>query len=327
MQPRGEFALIDRFFRRPGRSPGVALGIGDDAAIVSPTAGCQTVLTVDMMVEGRHFLRGTDPERLGHKILAVNLSDLAAMGAVPRHALLACALPDNDPAWLEAFTRGLFALADEHRVTLIGGDTTRGPRTLSLTAVGEIPSGEGVTRGGAKIGDDIWVSGALGDAMLALAALQGDVILPAATLAEARRRLERPEPRVALGQALRGIATAMIDVSDGLVGDLGHVLGQSRVGARIEVDAVPRRAALDAELAGPARERALQWLLAGGDDYELCFTAPASKAAAVRAAGEAGKVAVSRIGTITDTAGGLTVVDADGRVLDAKLQAFDHFRP
>lgn len=326
MQPPGEFALIERYFRRPGGADGVLLGIGDDAAIVSPSPGYETVLAVDMMVEGRHFLPGTDPERLGHKILAVNLSDLAAMGARPRHALLACALPDSDPQWLQAFARGLFALADQHGVALIGGDTTRGPRTLSLTAVGDVPAGQGVTRSGARVGDDIWVSGSLGDAMLALAILQGERSIDEASLAHVRLRLERPEPRVALGMALLGIASAMIDVSDGLVGDLGHVLEQSHAGARVDVDAVPRSPTLDVALAGPARERALQYLLAGGDDYELCFTAPRTASAAVRAAGEAARVKLSRIGTITEPGSGLVFVDGAGAPLDITLRAFDHFR-
>lgn len=326
MQPPGEFALIDRYFRRPGTDPGLRLGIGDDAAVLSPPAGHEIVLTVDMMVEGRHFLPGTDPEGLGHKLLAVNLSDLAAMGARPRYALLAVALPDADAHWLEAFAHGLFALADAHGVSLVGGDTTRGPRTLSLTAVGEVPAGEAINRSGARVGDDIWVSGTLGDAMLALAALQGEVVLPAAVLADVRARLERPVPRVALGQALRGIASAMIDVSDGLVGDLGHILAQSRVGAHIDLAAVPCSRVLDAEVAGVRRSRALQWLLAGGDDYELCFTAPATAAPAVRAAGTAQGVAVSRIGAITAASGGLVVVGENGAPLDIPLDAFDHFR-
>lgn len=326
MQPPGEFALIERYFRRPGGGDGVRLGIGDDAAIVSPSPGYETVLAVDMMVEGRHFLAGTDPEGLGHKLLAVNLSDLAAMGARPRYVLLACALPDSDPPWLQAFVRGLFALADQHGVALIGGDTTRGPRTLSLTAVGEVPAGQGVTRGGARVGDDIWVSGSLGDAMLALAVMQGEGLVPETHLADVRLRLERPQPRVALGMALLGIASAMIDVSDGLVGDLGHVLEQSRVGARVDVDAVPRGPALEAALTGPARDRAWQCLLAGGDDYELCFTAPRSVASAVRAAGEASGVTVSRIGTITEPGSGLVFVDRDDLPLDIALRAFDHFR-
>lgn len=357
---RSEFALIARHFRRPVGDRAVRLGIGDDAAIVAPAPGCELALTVDMLVEGRHFLPGTDPELLGHKTLAVNLSDLAAMGARPRWALLGCALPAADDAWLAAFTRGLFALADRYEVTLIGGDTTRGPRNLCVTVIGELPAGTALTRAGASAGDDVWVSGTLGDAMLGLAALQGRVALDAASRAACVARLERPEPRVALGSALRGIASAMLDVSDGLVGDLGHILDASGVGASLDLGAIPRGPALAALLAGdthgaaeaqsgaaaappavapagnhppgaraaraPAtpRDLALACLLAGGDDYELCFTAAAARRAAVaRAAGDAG-VAVTRIGTIT-AGPGLQVRDEAGVLLPALPPAFDHF--
>ena len=249
----GEFALIDRFFRREGPQPGVVLGIGDDAALLAPAPGHELVLAVDMMVEGRHFLPGTDPEGLGHKLLAVNLSDLAAMGARPRWALLALALPDNEASWLAAFARGLFALAGEHDVALVGGDTTRGPRNLCLTIAGEAPAGCAIRRSGAQAGDDVWVSGTLGDAMLALAALEKRTILDEEALSRLRPRLERPQPRVALGLALRGVAASMLDVSDGLTGDLGHILEASDVGARIDVD----RRALRARARGaPARSGA-----------------------------------------------------------------------
>jgi len=220
----GEFALIARHFARPAREPDVRVGIGDDAAVLAPAPGQELVLAVDMMVEGRHFVEGTDPERLGHKILAVNLSDMAAMGARPRWALLAGALPDDDERWLSSFARGLFALADAHGVALVGGDTTRGPRTLSLTIAGEVPAGEAILRRGARSGDDLWVSGTLGDAMLGLAALEGRTRLDAAERAHCIARLERPSPRVALGIGLRGVASAMLDVSDSLTGDLGHIL-------------------------------------------------------------------------------------------------------
>ena len=210
-----EFELIDRFFRRPVRDPAVRLGVGDDAAIVAPAPGCELALAVDMLVEGRHFLPDVDPAALGHKTLAVNLSDMAAMGATPRWALLGGALPADDADWLAAFCGGLFALAARYAVTLVGGDTTRGPRNLCLTIVGEVPAGTALTRAGARPGDDLHVSGRLGDAALALAALQGRASLPAATLAALRRRLDEPEPRVALGERLRGVATAAIDVSTG----------------------------------------------------------------------------------------------------------------
>ena len=250
-----EFELIARYFTRPPRSRSVALGVGDDAALVVPTPGCEVAVSVDMLVEGRHFVAGADPEALGHKTLAVNLSDLAAMGATPRWALLAGSLPDADPAWLQAFARGFLALADANGVDLVGGDTTRGPRNLCVTIIGEVPAGRALTRGHAKPGDDVWVSGTLGDAALAVAALAGRTTLAADALSECRRRLDRPEPRVALGLALRGVATAAIDLSDGLTGDLGHVLDRSHVGARVELAAVPRSPALAAKLAS-ARARA-----------------------------------------------------------------------
>jgi len=319
----GEFALIGRHFTRETRDPSVSVPIGDDAAVVDLAPGMELVLAVDMMVEGRHFLAGADAESLGHKVLAVNLSDIAAMGARPRWALLAGALPDADDAWLAAFTRGLFALADAHGVSLIGGDTTRGPRTLSLTIAGEVPRGEAITRGGAQPDDDVWVSGTLGDAMLGLAAIEGRFDVAGDELAGLRARLDRPTPRVALGRALRGIATAMIDVSDGVTGDLGHILEMSGVGATVDIDALPRSAVLDRCLAGAARETALACLLSGGDDYELCFTAPiARRDEVVRAAGAAG-VTVARIGAIT-SGSALVLRDASGATLPVP-RSFDHF--
>jgi thiamine-monophosphate kinase len=326
-----EFALIDRYFRRAPRAPEVLLGIGDDGAVVRALPGHDWVMTVDMLVEGRHFLPGTDPVRLGHKTLAVNLSDLAAMGARPRHALLAGALPDASPVWLEAFARGLFTLADAHHVDLIGGDTTRGPRNLCLTLVGDVPQGEAITRAGARDGDDVWVSGTLGDAMLALAALQARTTLAHEELERLRVRLEMPVPRVALGMALRGIASAAIDVSDGLLGDLGHICERSSassgssLGAVIDLARVPRGTALAAKLASDERA-ALQWLLAGGDDYELCFTAPVIQRAAVERAGAETAVAVTRIGKIDDS-GAVDVRDERGGLLtaDELPLSFDHF--
>ena len=324
-RPLSEFELIARHFRRDVRDPSVVAGIGDDAAIVRVAPGHELVLAVDMMVESRHFLADADPASLGHKVLAVNLSDIAAMGARPRWALLAGALPDGDETWVEAFCRGLFALADAHDVTLIGGDTTRGPRTLSLTIAGEVPAGEAVRRATARAGDDVWVSGRLGDSMLALAALQGRTTLPQADLSALRERLERPVPRVALGMALRGIASAMIDVSDGLTGDLGHILEASDAGARVSLAALPRSDALDARLRDGERALALSCLLAGGDDYELCFTAPRSKRGDVEAAGLHAGVEVARIGEIVTVARELVVVDEANVPIDPLPRGFYHF--
>jgi len=320
-----EFELIARYFTRPPRSRSVALGVGDDAALVVPTPGCEVAVSVDMLVEGRHFVAGADPEALGHKTLAVNLSDLAAMGATPRWALLAGSLPDADSAWLQAFARGFLALADANGVDLVGGDTTRGPRNLCVTIMGEVPAGRALTRGHAKPGDDVWVSGTLGDAALAVAALAGRTTLAADALSECRRRLDRPEPRVALGLALRGVATAAIDLSDGLTGDLGHVLDRSHVGARVELAAVPRSLALAAKLAGAERALALECLLAGGDDYELLFTAPRAKAVQVEAIATVLPLPLVRIGSIVREAG-LVVIGENGAALPHLPQAFDHFR-
>jgi thiamine-monophosphate kinase len=320
-----EFELIDRYFRRAVRDPAVRIGIGDDAAVVAPAPGCELAIAVDMLVEGRHFLPDVDPASLGHKTLAVNLSDMAAVGAMPRWALLAGALPDNDEGWLAAFAGGLFALALRHRVELIGGDTTRGPRNFCLTIVGELPAGTALTRAGARVGDDILVSGRLGDAALALAALDGRCALDAATLAALRARLEWPEPRVVLGQELRGVASAALDVSDGLTGDLSHILETSGVGAAIDLARIPCAPALALRLTTGERPLALDCLLAGGDDYELCFTAP--PAARPRLGAIAGELSLplTRIGAIT-AAPGLHVRDEHGVEMTGLPRAFDHFR-
>jgi thiamine-monophosphate kinase len=319
-----EFELIARYFTRPPRSRSVALGVGDDAALVVPTPGSEVAISVDMLVEGRHFVAGADPESLGHKTLAVNLSDLAAMGATPRWVLLAGALPEADPAWLAAFAKGFLALADANGVDLVGGDTTRGPRNFCVTIVGEVPAGAALTRGHAKPGDDIWVSGALGDAALAVAALDGRATLDAQALAACRERLDRPQPRIALGLALRGIANAAIDISDGLVGDVGHILQRSHVGARIELAAIPRSAVIAAIVAGAERAVGLQCLLAGGDDYELLFTAPRTAAQQIEAIAAVLQLPLTRIGSIVREPG-LAIVDEHGARLAALPRAYDHF--
>ncbi len=320
-----EFELIERHFRRVPHNPEVRVGIGDDGAVIAPAPGMEYVLTVDMLVEGRHFVAGTDPVRLGHKALAVNLSDLAAMGALPRFALLAVALPDADDAWVAAFMRGLDALARQYDVELIGGDTTRGPRNLCITAIGELPAGSALLRSGASPGDRIYVSGTLGDAALALAVAGGRSDVDAPSRAALGRRLDAPEPRVALGAALRGVATSAIDVSDGLVGDLGHVLTASRVGATVDLAALPCSPALRAKLGSAERELALACLLAGGDDYELCFTAPSAMDEHNEALALALRLPLTLIGEVGAHAGGLTVRDESGRALARLPQAFDHF--
>jgi len=318
-----EFELIGRFFRRAPRNADVRIGIGDDGAVVAPAAGMEYVISVDMLVEGLHFAPETNPVLLGHKTLAVNLSDLAAMGALPRFVLLAGALPTPDPEWLAGFMRGFDALAAQYDVELIGGDTTRGPRTLCVTAIGEVPAGTALTRSGATPGDTIFVSGALGDAALALAFAAGRTDVDEASLPALQRRLDRPEPRIALGVALRGIASSAIDLSDGLTGDLGHIVAASRVGATIDLAAIPCSDALRAKK-GIERPTALGCLLAGGDDYELCFTAQPAMRERVDALALVLGIPLTAIGAITAESG-LTIRDEHGRPLPSLPRAFDHF--
>ena len=325
MSASSEFAVIERHFRRPPRHADVRIGIGDDAAVLAPAAGMELAVSVDMLVEGRHFLAGTDPEALGHKSLAVNLSDLAAMGATPRFVLLAGALPDADDAWLAAFMRGFRALADRYDVELVGGDTTRGPRNVCVTVIGELPAGTAITRAGAQVGDDVYVSGSLGGAALALHGLRGDIALSATVLERVRARLERPQPRIELGMALRGMAHAALDVSDGIVGDLGHVLAASGCSAVMSLARMPADAAVAGLLHGEHRELALACLLAGGDDYELCFTAPLAAREGIEAVAGALALPCTLIGTV-ERGAGLAVLDEAGHALARLPAAYDHFR-
>ncbi|OEZ61956.1 thiamine-phosphate kinase [Duganella sp. HH105] len=317
-----EFDLIKEYFQRPRHPARATLGIGDDCALLTPTPGMQTAISSDMLVEGRHFFAGEDAARLGHKALAVNLSDLAAMGARPVGFTLALALPSADRDWLAGFSQGLFALADVQDIELIGGDTTKGPLTICITVFGEVRPGRALRRSGARAGDDIWISGTLGDARLALAGYRLEQTMDAASLQAAAARLHTPTPRVALGMALAeaGLAHAAIDISDGLVGDLGHILKLSGVGATLDLDALPAGAVLAARDAAMRRAYAA----AGGDDYELCFTAPASARADVLAAAAGAATPVTRVGTI-DAAPGLRLVDAAGAALALQLESFDHF--
>lgn len=317
----GEFELIERFFRRPAvRSP---LGAGDDCALLAPSPGMQLAVSTDMLVEGRHFLSTVDPYRLGHKCLAVNLSDLAACGASPLGFTLSLSMPQAEEAWLEPFSRGLLALADAHRCELLGGDTTRGPLVISITVFGEVPAGQALLRSGAKAGDDLYASGTTGDARLALEVFRGTASVDAEVFAAARARMEMPTPRVALGETLRGIATAAVDVSDGLLGDLGHVLRSSRVGATIDARAAASLMACGDAVGSDTR---LEFALAGGDDYELAFTAPPARRAAVEEASRSAGTKVTRIGRI-DTEPGIRLVGADGQPLQHRFATFDHFAP
>ena len=314
-----EFDLIGRYFSRP--SPSATLGVGDDAALLAVTPGMELAVSTDMLVAGTHFFANTDPRKLGWKTLAVNLSDLAAMGAQPRWATLALALPQADEPWLAAFAEGVFECADTFSVALVGGDTTRGPLTLNVTILGEVPAGRALRRDAAQAGDDIWLSGPLGDAALALAALQDRVTLGEADLMHCRRALETPRPRVKLGLALRGIAHAAIDISDGLLADLGHILARSNLGAEIHFDAIPRSSVLQPLLNS---ELGRNCLLAGGDDYELCFTAPPLRREEIIALGERIGVKVSRIGNITKSKG-LRLLDGAGKLMPSNRTGHDHF--
>jgi thiamine-monophosphate kinase len=332
-----EFSLIDRFFaRRAGRQPsrggsapdaGVPLGIGDDCALIVPPAGQQLAISTDMLVEGRHFFADVDPHALGHKALAVNLSDLAAMGAAPHAFTLALALPRADEVWLEAFSEGMFALAERFSCPLIGGDTTSGPLNICITVFGDVPPHAALRRDAAQAGDDIWVSGTLGDARAGLGVIRGEWrAADAAADARLRSALERPEPRVGLGLALRGVAHAALDISDGLAGDLMHILKRSGMRAVVDADAVP--ASADVSAMPEAARR--QCTLAGGDDYELCFTAPVTARETLGRIAERENVPLTRIGTIERIGAAQQPPSIDwrdhtGAPLSLTLQGFDHF--
>ena len=333
----GEFDLIERYFKAPARAmqtqtgvnAGVNLGIGDDCALLLPTAGMQLAVSSDMLVEGRHFLSTVDPVKLGHKALAVNLSDLAACGAKPLAFTLALSLPKVDEVWLAGFSKGLLALANEHHCTLIGGDTTQGPLNICITVFGEVPQGQALLRSGAQVGDDIYVSGHVGDARLALEVFRGHIDLPADDFKHARARMETPTPRVALGMALRGIATSCIDISDGMVGDLGHILRASNCGALLDTAIAINLIATKA-INTPNRgqfyiNNALEYVLAGGDDYELLFTAPSKQRQAVLAAASSADTKITRIGQIQAEAD-LRLVDANGHMVPNDFASFDHFK-
>ncbi len=318
----GEFDLIARYFQRPVRR--ASLGIGDDCAIMRVPSDMEMAISTDLLVEGRHFLNTVNPEHLGHKSLAVNLSDLAACGAMPWGFTLSLALPRVDERWLEGFSQGLFALADEHQIELVGGDTTQGPLTIGITIWGLVPPGQALVRHGAQPGDDIYVSGTLGDARLALEVFRGHASLDAEDWAAMRLRMDKPTPRIALGLALRGVASAAIDLSDGLVGDLGHVLKRSHVGATLNTDWIDTAQGLSAPVAALPWSQRLEWVLSGGDDYELLFTAHAEHRAEVQEAAMSVGVPVTRIGRIERELG-LRVMDRNGEPLSRRFQSFDHF--
>lgn len=313
-----EFDLIQRFFTRD--TPGALLGVGDDAALLAASPGMVLAVSADMLVEGRHFSPDDGPGTIGHKSLAVNLSDMAAMGAQPRWALLSLALPDADEAWLRGFAGGFFGLAEKFGVELVGGDTTRGPRNISVQIIGEVPADKALRRDGAKARDEIWVSGYLGTAATALAYRQGKLPLEPLEAAACLPALHLPQPRIALGLALRGLASAAIDISDGLLADLGHILERSGVGAEIRFESLPVADAVRVRLDMEAVRRCV---LAGGDDYELCFTAPAERHNEVARLAEVLELPLTPIGQIKAKAG-LTVLK-DGQPMTVKATGFDHF--
>ena len=317
--PLGEFDLIRRFFTRS--TPSVILGVGDDAALLPVTPGKTLAVSTDMLVSGRHFFADADPYLLGRKSLAVNLSDMAAMGAKPRWATLSLALPEANANWLTPFSGGFYAMADEYGVELVGGDTTKGPLNICVQIMGEVEAALALRRDGAKAGDDIWVSGELGGAALALMHLQGKVTLSAADLSRCAQRLHDPTPRVALGLALGGVAGSGIDISDGLLADLGHILQRSGVGAEIQFSQVPHGNELCDYLDQPLGQQAL---LAGGDDYELCFTAAPAQAQTIRNIGHRLAMPLAVIGRI-NTGRDLIVRDENGIALDLSSKGFDHF--
>ena len=334
-KPLGEFDLIERFFKTAATSlcanadQAITLGIGDDCALIKSRADEEVAITSDMLVEGRHFFAGANPELLGRKALAVNLSDLAAMGARPIGFTLAIALPTLDSAWLEAFSKGLLTAAQEHSCPLIGGDTTAGPLTLSITAFGALPKGEAIRRSGAKPGDDIWVSGTVGDARLALAALRHEITLSAEDLRQVEHRMHNPTPRIALGMQLRNIASSALDVSDGLLGDLRHILKQSQLDAEIQLGKLPKSGTLQKQNVQIQN----QFAACGGDDYEICFTAPSSQRENIQAISKSIGLPLTIIGkTIPkkDAEVKVYLLDESGNHLsDAEaapfLKSFDHF--
>ena len=312
-----EFDLIQRYFTRA--TPGAILGVGDDAALLKVNEGMELAVSTDMLVSGTHFFPDADPFLLGHKTLAVNLSDLAAMGATPRWATLALSLPSVDGAWLEKFSRGFFSLAEQYGVELVGGDTTRGPLNLSVTIMGEVPEGKALRRDGARVGDDVWVSGTLGEAALAMAHRQGRIVLPQEVFSVCETRLHQPQPRVTLGLALRGIANSAIDISDGLLADLGHILKKSKVGAVLDFASLP-----GSDLDRLDQDVVQHCVLAGGDDYELCFTAPSANRAAIGTVSAVLALPLTRIGKVV-AGSECTVRAADGNMILIRKKGYDHF--
>ncbi|QKM63957.1 thiamine-phosphate kinase [Polynucleobacter tropicus] len=332
-KPLGEFDLIERFFKTPAASQAsnsaINLGIGDDCALINPPSGEEIAITSDMLVEGRHFLKGADPEQLGRKALAVNLSDLAAMGAKPLGFNLSIALPSMNEQWLEAFSKGLFSIANQFACPLIGGDTTAGPLTISIATLGSTPPGKAIRRSGSKVDDEVWVSGTMGDARLTLAALRHEIDLPINDLQKIEHRMHQPTPRIELGLRLREIASAALDVSDGLLGDLQHILRQSQVDAEIFLERLPKSDVLKKQ----SIQTQNQFAACGGDDYELCFTAPKNQHQTILEIGKALNLPLTCIGRIIhkkNDSPQVHILNSDGKILSDTeaaqfLKSFDHF--
>ena len=331
----GEFELIQRFFKTKAQAmlssddQSISLGIGDDCALIKPHSEEEIAMTTDMLVEGRHFFANANPEWLGHKALAVNLSDLAAMGAKPIGFTLAIALPQADTSWLEAFSKGLFAIAKKYSCPLIGGDTTAGPLNICITAFGSIPHGKAIKRSGAIAGDEIWVSGTVGDARLALAALRHELHLSTIDLQAIEVRMHQPTPRIDLGINLRGIASSALDISDGLLGDLKHILEQSKVDAEIFLDQIPKSVTLQHQ----SETIRNQFAACGGDDYEICFTARPDQRDAINEISKKLHLTITHIGnikTMQSSEAIIRLLDKNGEELSAAatailLKSFDHF--
>ncbi|MDQ3026432.1 MAG: thiamine-phosphate kinase [Pseudomonadota bacterium] len=315
-----EFDLIARHFTRPAAN--AVLGVGDDCALVDVTNGMDLAVSTDTMVSGTHFFPDADPENLGHKALAVNLSDMAAMGAMPYWAMLALTLPNVDHAWLAAFAKGFFDLAQEYNVSLIGGDTTRGPLTMTVTIMGEVPAGAALRRGGAKAGNDVWVTGNIGDAALAVAHRHGRIVLSESDYHEAVLRLYEPTPRVSVGQSLRGLATSAIDVSDGLLADLTHICRLSGVGATVDLASVPVSSIGAKHINSDEGRNAI---LAGGDDYELCFTAHPNSRESIDDLTDVFGIPITRVGQIK-RGKGVSLLGSDGKPVKIDGRGYDHFK-
>lgn len=315
---KAEFDLIEAIKSRLTSQPNVVLGVGDDAALLRIASGQQCVITTDTLVSGRHFDDHLSVADIGHKSLAVNLSDLAAMGAEPCAITAALTLPSCDPSWVHDWLDGLLPLATAHQVSIIGGDTTQGPLSITITAIGQVPEGQAITRAGATIGDDLWVTGTLGDARAALRHWQDvDDLL--------RIRLTRPTPRIHVGLALRNIASACLDLSDGLLGDVEHILRASGVGVRIDAEALPVSSSLNAFSKQSGRPHHT-FALTGGDDYELCFTAAVTQRSSIDAISQTTNTPITRIGRMVEKEQGLLVVQRDGSTMDISgMKSHEHF--